>query len=94
LIEAETFDKFSPAQRLVNAVGVHFVMHELELGLVSCHMASLAATTREAQRSQRRAKRSHRIAVDHVVSLYLTTGERSAFNFKSLRLETQLAAFV
>lgn len=81
------------AQRSGNAAGVKFVMHELELGLMHCRMASNAADTEGAQKSESRAKRSHGTALLHVASLFLNADERKAFDEKEGQLRELLAEF-
>ena len=92
--ESNSYRNSLSAQQSGNSAGVHFVMHELELGIMFCEMASSAGTADNAERSEARARRSLGSALHHVASLFLSTDERAEFNEKEWQVRGLLAALV
>lgn len=73
-----------------NAAGVHFLIAELELGLMLCELASNAGYERYARRAEAKARAAHQAALYHVASLVLAENELREFIDKEGRVNLRL----
>jgi hypothetical protein len=83
-------DNAEKAQAHGNAVGVRFVLIELDTGLLFCKLAFSSDSELDARRNEALAKRSYDAAVHHVKPLLLSKIERRAFDDKKERLRLLL----
>jgi hypothetical protein len=77
-----------PIPHRYNSAGVDFVRIELDFAITLCHTAECADSCDRAKLSIANARAAYNAAIKFMPRLQLTSGERSEFGEKRLRIDS------